>query len=123
MGAGEDDEARVRAYLEHLPPQGRARLDQVRAAVHAAVPDLGERIAYGVLTFTVGGRTAFHLGGYAAHTGLYPVPDDEALRERVAPWVAGKGTLRFPHDRELPTDLIEDVAQWFAAEARRRGPR
>jgi uncharacterized protein YdhG (YjbR/CyaY superfamily) len=123
MSTGHDDAARVEAYLEALPEQGRERVDQVRAAVHAAVPDLGERIAYGILTFTVDGRTAFHVGGYAAHTGLYPVPDDEALRERAAPWVAGKGTLRFPHRDELPMGLIEDVALWFAAAARDRGPR
>lgn len=121
--ADETDEAAVTAYLESLPPQGRERVDQVRAAVHGVVPDLGEKIAYGILTFTVAGRSAFHTGGYAGHTGLYPAPDDAALAERVAPWVAGKGTLRFPHSEELPMDLIEEIARWFAAAARERGPR
>lgn len=123
MSADEIPAAAVTAYLDNLPAHARERVDQVRAAVHGVVPDLAEKIAYGILTFTVDGRTAFHTGGYAGHTGLYPVPEDPALSERAAPWVAGKGTLKFPHSEELPIDLIEDVAQWFAAAARERGPR
>lgn len=123
MSTDETAEAAVTAYLDSLPAQGRERVDQVRATVHGVVPDLGEKIAYGILTFTVDGRTAFHTGGYAGHTGLYPVPGDDALAKRAAPWLAGKGTLRFPHSEELPIDLIEEIAQWFADEARRRGAR
>lgn len=120
MGKEQNDETRVTAYLDGLPAQARERVDQVRAAVHAAVPDLGEKISYGVLTFTVDGRTAFHTGGYAAHTSLYPVPGDEALAERATLYVAGKGTLRVPHTEELPLGLVEDAARWFAHVARRR---
>ena len=115
-----DDAAAVTAYLDALPGPARERVDQIRAAVHSAHPGLGERISYGVLTFTVAGRRAFHTGGYAAHVAVYPVPADEALAERCAPYRSGKGTLRFPHRDELPLDLIEDVAAWFVALAARR---
>lgn len=114
------EEARVEAYLDGLPAAARERVDQIRAAVHAIVPDLGEKISYGVLTFTVEGRTAFHTGGYAGHVAVYPVPGDPGLAQRCAPYVAGKGTLRFPLREELPLDLVEDCAVWFADAARRR---
>lgn len=120
-GTGADDDpTRVTAYLDSLGAQTRGRVDQIRAAVHAGTPGLGERISYGVLTFTVGGRRAFHVGGFDRHVSVYPIPDDEALRERVAPHAAGKGTLRFPHTQPLPLELVEDVALWFVAAARER---
>lgn len=114
-----DDTAAVTAYLDSLPEVARERVDQIRAAVHAAHPDLGEKIAYGVLTFTAAGRNALHTGGYAGHVAVYPVPDDEALADRIAPYRAGKGTLRFSHGQELPIDLVEDVAAALVARARR----
>jgi len=43
---------------------------------------------------------------------LYPVPrGDEELDQEIAPYLAGKGTLRFPHDRPLPSALIEKVVR------------
>ena len=113
-------EAAVTAYLDSLPEVARERVDQIRAAVHATQDGLGEKMAYGVLTFTVDGRNAMHTGGYGAHVAVYPVPDDEHLAERVAEYRAGKGTLRFPHTQELPIDLVEDVAAALLARARER---
>ena len=115
-----DDNAAVTAYLAGLPETARERVDQIRAAVHATVPGLGEKMAYGVLTFTLDGRNALHTGGYAGHVAVYPVPDTPALADRVAPHRAGKGTLRFPHADELPLDLIEDVALALVERARTR---
>lgn len=107
------------AYLDSLPESARERVDQIRAAVHAGSAGLGEKMAYGVLTFTVDGRNALHTGGYRGHVAVYPVPDDPVLADRMAPHRAGKGTLRFPHDTDLPLDLIEDVALALIARARR----
>lgn len=123
MPTAADPAAEVTAYLESLAEPARGRVEQVRAAVHEAVPGLGEKISYGVLTFTADGRTAMHTGGYAGHVSVYPVPGDPALVERCAPWVAGKGTLKFPHAGELPLDLVADCAVWFAGEARGRAAR
>ncbi|MDO5739894.1 MAG: DUF1801 domain-containing protein [Ornithinimicrobium sp.] len=110
----------VTAYLASLPSTGRERVDQIRAAVHAAIPDLGEKISYGILTFTLDGRTAFHAAGYGEHVSLYPVPPDPDLAQRLAPFAAGKGTLKFWHRDELPIELIEDAALALAAAARQK---
>ncbi|MFX0537620.1 iron chaperone [Ornithinimicrobium sp. Y1847] len=112
------DDPEVTAYLDALPDPARERVDQIRAAVHAAHAGVGERISYGIVTFTVDGRRAFHTGGYAGHVAVYPVPADLALAQRCAPYRSGKGTLKFPHREELPMELIEDVAAWFVALAR-----
>lgn len=117
------DGGAVAVYLDSLPEAARERVDQIRAAVHAGTPGLGEKISYGILTFTLDGRTVCHTGGYAGHVSVYPVPDttdDPALGERLATYVAGRGTLKFPHREELPLELIEDVALAHVAQARQR---
>lgn len=114
-------DAAVTAYLDGLPEQARDRVEQIRAAVYEAVPGLGEKISYGILTFTLDGRTALHTGGYAGHVAVYPIPDaqaDPALGERMAPHVAGRGTLKFPHTQPLPLDLVRDVALAHARRVR-----
>lgn len=116
-----DQAEAVTAYLDSLPPTARQRVEQIRSAVHSVADGLGEKIAYGILTFTLDGRTVCHTGGYAAHVAVYPVPDasgDHALAERMEPYIAGKGTLKFPHGAELPLDLIEDVALAHLARVR-----
>lgn len=123
MSTAADPAAEVTAYLESLPEPARARVEQIRSAVHEVAPGLGEKISYGVLTYTADGRTVMHTGGYANHVSVHPVPADPALVERCAPWVTGKGTLKFPHGGELPLDLVADCAIWFAHEARSKAAR
>ena len=93
-----DQAEAVTAYLDSLPPTARQRVEQIRSAIHSVADGLGEKIAYGILTCTLDGRTVCHTGGYAAHVAVYPVPDasgDHALAERMEPYIAGKGTLKF----------------------------
>ena len=120
MGQGEA----VTAYLDSLPPTARERVELVRARVHATAEGLGEKISYGILTFTLDGRTVCYTAGYARHVAVYPLPDvsaDPVLAERMAPYVSGRGTLKFPHGAELPLDLVGDVAAAHLARLRSPG--
>ena len=51
------------------------------------------------------------------HIGFYPVPSGiEAFREKVSPYIAGKGTLQFPLDKPIPYDLIEKIVTFRVQE-------
>ena len=42
---------------------------------------------------------------------MYPLPEgDPTLDEAIAPYVAGKGTLKFPLAEPIPYELIARVA-------------
>ena len=61
-----------------------------------------------------------HYAGWKHHVSLYPLPaGDEQLRRDLAPFVAGKGTARFPLREPLPHELIERVVQELLDERRR----
>ena len=106
----------VDAYLAALDDGVRERMAELRSLVHRVVPDAGERISYGMPTFTVDGRAVVHLAAWKRHIALYPVPPlPPGLAEQVAPWRAAKDALRLPHDRPLPLPLVAAVLEVLAA--------
>ena len=100
--------ASVDAYLDSFPEDVRLVLAQVRAAMHRAAPGAGERISYKIPTLTLNGRALAYFAGWTAHVSVYPVPSgDGEFSAAIAPYQAGKGTLRFPLDTPVPYDLVE----------------
>lgn len=115
------DALAVAAYLAALPDRARPVVEELRRHLLAVVPGAAEAMRYGVPTLRVGGRNVVHFGGYAGHVAVYPVPDaDGELAERISQFRAGKGTLRFPLDKPVPFDLVEQVGAALYARSQHR---
>lgn len=101
----------VDEYLANFSGETREKLDLIRKTIkEIAPPETGEKISYGIPTFTMNGKYLIYFAGYPNHVSIYPIPPaDEAFEKELAPYVAGKGTLRFPLDKPLPLDLIRKV--------------
>ena len=105
----------VEEYFDAMPPATRAVLEDIRRTIHEVVPDGTDVIAYNIATVKVEGRSLVHYAGWVSHVSLYPAPDgDEDLARDLAPYAAGKGTLRFPLSRPLPRDLVARVVARLA---------
>ena len=88
------------------------RLREIRAILHAAIPDAEERISWSMPTYWEG-RNIIHFAAAKKHIGLYP--GDEAtgvFSDELKEYDVSKGTIRLPHNRELPAELITRIAQW-----------
>jgi uncharacterized protein YdhG (YjbR/CyaY superfamily) len=112
----------VEDYLDSLSPEVRSVLQEVRAALHSAVPGAEDTISYNIPTLTADGRRVVHYAGWTKHVSLYPAPgptpDDADLEGEIAPYVVGKGTLKFPLDQPVPHDLVARVAKALSAAGR-----
>ena len=98
-------------YIAAFPADVRTILQEVRARLGNAVPTAVEAISYGIPVLKVDGRYLVYFAGWKHHISVYPLPEgDETLVEEMAPYVAGKGTLKFPLSEPIPYDLIERVA-------------
>ena len=98
-------------YVASFPPDVRAVLERVRAAIHAGVPDGAEKVRYGMAAVMLGGRYAIHFAGWKHHVGLYPVPGfDGGLEAEVAPYRSKKDSVNFPYAKPVPYDLITRMA-------------
>jgi uncharacterized protein YdhG (YjbR/CyaY superfamily) len=76
------------------------------------VPEGEDAISYNMPTLTLGGRRIVHYAGWKKHVSLYPAPEDDgALGRDLAPYSAGKGTLKFPLAEPMPHELIARIVQ------------
>lgn len=110
----------VEEYFSWFPPDIQAKLQQIRDTLRAALPEAKEVISYHMPAF----KTSEVLVYYAAaksHLGYYPTNSGvEEFKKELAEYVTSKGAIQFPYDRELPLDLIAQIAQFRAEEAKFR---
>ena len=107
----------IDAYIATFPDDVQGVLEDVRRAMHAAVPGAGEAISYQMPTITLDGRSLVHFAAWKEHLGLYPLPAGPAdLEADLAPYRASEGTARFRYDQPVPFALIGRLAAALAAE-------
>jgi uncharacterized protein YdhG (YjbR/CyaY superfamily) len=100
-------------YIGQFPPAVRKVLSELRDLVRATVPEVTERISYGIPTFDLNGRYLVYVAGWKKYVSVYPATAAvrRTLGEELEPHLSGKGTLRFPLSTPLPTDLIRRVVE------------
>ncbi len=106
-------------YVANFSGEARKKLDTLRQTIRDIVPEAGEKISYGIPTCTLNDKYFIYFAGYAKHVSLYPIPPgDETFERQLAPYVTGKGTVRFALDKPLPLALIRKMVK-FAVKQRR----
>lgn len=106
-------------YIASFPEDVQKILEELRTTIKAAAPEAGEKISYGIPTFTLNGKYLIYFAGWKHHISIYPIPvGDDELNQEIAPYVAGKGTLKFPIDKPLPLKLITKIVKLKVAESR-----
>jgi uncharacterized protein YdhG (YjbR/CyaY superfamily) len=108
----------VEEYFSWFPPEIQSKLRQIQETLRAVLPDAKEVISYHMPAF----KTTEVLVFYAAaknHLGYYPTNSGvEEFKKELAEYVTSKGAIQFPYDKELPLDLIAQIAQFRAEQAK-----
>jgi uncharacterized protein YdhG (YjbR/CyaY superfamily) len=111
--------ATIDDYLATLPLDRRARLASLRQVANAAAPEATETIAYQMPALrSHGGQFLVSYAAYKRHDSLFPASGAviEALGAELTPYLAGKGTIRFPASEPLPLDLVRRIVEVRFAE-------
>ena len=104
-------------YIATLPEDVQKILEELRATIKAAAPEAGEKISYGIPTFTLNSKYLIYFAGWKDHISIYPIPSGtEAFNKEVSQYAEGKGTLKFPIDKPLPLKLIAKIVKYRVAE-------
>ena len=103
----------VRAYFAKASPQARRALGKIRAAIRAAAPRAEEALSYRIPAFRFEGRILVWYAAFTHHTSLFPVTGKlrRALGKALRGYEAGKGTVRFPLAKPVPTGLVRKVVK------------
>lgn len=102
----------IDAYIAAQDEAVRSKLEDVREIIHTAIPDAEERISWSMPTFWKG-QNIIHFAASKKHLGIYP--GDEApvvFADELKDYDVSKGTIRIPWSRELPAELIGNIAAW-----------
>lgn len=106
-------------YILTFPEEAQIILEKVRETIRKAVPAAEETISYQIPTFKLDGRYLVYFAGYKNHVSLYPLPSSDEIATELAPYKAGKGTVRFALDRPIPYGLIRKMVQSLKKERAR----
>lgn len=109
--------ATVAGYLAAVPKDARAALAKLRKAIQAAAPKATEGISYQIPTYKQHGPlVAF--AAFKDHCGFYVMSPKvmRAYAAEVKGYQTGKGSIRFPADKPLPTGLVKKLVKARIAE-------
>ncbi len=98
-------------YILATSPGGRQRLQSLRAQIKEAAPEAKEEIKWSMPTFVLHGNLV-HFAAHKNHIGFYPGPSCiEIFKTELTEFNYSKGAVQFPHDREIPFDLVRRMVQ------------
>lgn len=111
----------VAENFEILSAEVKPVFQQLRSLIQKAIPDGAESISYQIPIMKLEGKNVIYFAGWKSHVSLYPVPEGDAdFQKVIAPYVAGKGTLKFMIDKSLPVDIIKKVILYSLEKATKR---
>lgn len=104
-------------YLAPLSNEKRASLEKLRRAIKSAAPAAEECISYQIPTFRLNGRMLVSFAAWANHCAFYPGASPiKAHQDELKDYDTSKGTIRFPVDSPLPTNLVRKLVKTRIAE-------
>ena len=103
-------------YIVTFPEEIQKRLEEIRATIKTAAPEAEEKISYQMPTFYLYGNLV-HFAAFKNHIGFYPAPNGiEAFKLELSQFEGSKGTVKFPHNKPLPLDLISRITKFRVTE-------
>jgi len=119
-----EDPTTVDEYLATLPDDRREAMSLLRRTIRAAAPDASEVITYKMPGFKANGTFLVSYDAFKHHYSLFPASQVvvDALGDEIRPYLAGRGTVRFPASRPIPVDLVTRIVRIRLDEVASRPP-
>ena len=107
----------VDEYLAKIQQPARNTLNQIRAAIRSVVPPrTTEVISYGIPAFKYKGVLVWY-AAFSDHCSLFPTASVvAAFKDELKGFSTSKGTIHFPTDKPLPSDLVKKMVKARVAE-------
>lgn len=111
----------VAEYLLDIPEQTIERIDELQAAIKAAVPAAEEAISYNMPAYKLNGKVLVYFAAYAKHVGFYPTASPMVVfADELSKYNTSKGAIQFPLDKKIPATLVKKIVKHRIAEEAER---
>ena len=106
----------IAAHIARFPLHAQVQLKELHVFIDSKVPDMTQKMGYGIPTFQLQGKNFIHYAGYSKHIGLYP--GSKAIAHFAVEFEArgykySKGAVQFPIIQALPLDLILEILTYL----------
>lgn len=106
----------IAANIARFPEHAQEQLKELHFFIDSKVPNLTQKMAYGIPTFQLDGKNLIHYAGYSKHIGLYPGAKGIAAfatEFEARGYKFSKGAVQFPVNQALPFDLILEIITYL----------
>ena len=111
----------IEEYIMSFPEHVQKKLVELRTLIRRMAPDAQEKISYQMPTFYLNGNLV-HFAAYAKHIGFYPTPSGIAkFKRELTRYKNAKGSVQFPLEESLPTELIRRIVKYRVQENINKG--
>ena len=110
----------IEAHIAQFPAHAQVQLKELHHFIDSKVPNLAQKMGYGIPTFQLNGKNFIHYAGHSKHIGLYP--GAKAIAHFSSAFAAkgykySKGAVQFSLKEELPLDLVQDILNYLQNKA------
>lgn len=115
------DREKLDAYYASLSPEGKKSLRALHDAILKAAPGAVETFSYSVPAVRYEGRMLVYYAAWRNHCSLYPFTAaiQRAFARELEPYETLKGTIQFPIDEPIPSDLVVKLVKARIPDARK----
>ncbi|MDZ7717260.1 MAG: DUF1801 domain-containing protein [Balneolaceae bacterium] len=108
-------------YINTFPKDVQRKLQKIRKTIQKAIPEANEEMKWNRPAF-VDGRILVMFGGFKNHIGFYSTPSTlEEFEDELKSYRTGSGSIQFPYNEPLPTELITKITQYRDWESKKKG--
>lgn len=102
----------IDSYINSFPPDVQKILQKLKAVLKSAAPTTTEGISYGVPTLYLNDKYLVYFAAFKNHIGVYPATTPAVEKvQGLSDYKVSKGTLKFPLDKPIPYDLLEEFVK------------
>lgn len=108
-------------YIRTFPDDVQEKLQNIRQTIRNAIPNAEEHLKWSKPAF-VDEQILVMFGGFKNHIGFYSTPSSlQEFEDELTDFTTGSGSVRFPYDEPLPTELITKITQYREWESKEKG--
>ncbi len=103
----------VDQYIQGFPEPVAKRLLAIRNLILRAAPEAAESMSYGMPAYRLKGKQLIYFAAFSKHLGVYATPAaHHNFADQLKGYKQGKGSIQFPHNKELPMALLEKILRY-----------
>lgn len=114
--ASEKGSKDIDLYIQKFPEPIQNRLKVLRKIIRELAPEATEKISYHMPAFFLE-RNLVYYAAHTNHIGMYPgAKAVETHKQELSDFNYAKGSIQFPNDKPLPSDLIRKIIRYKLVE-------